>query len=1390
MKMRCLSLSAAIAALMCLSACASLERFSRTNSEHVLQSKYATVDENTANFWPFYISSGKYHSIFWPLLDWDDHGFALRPLVNVEDDDCSILWPLMAWDHNRKNGWCGLGYWNVKKGYYGLFPLFHYDPRPRELKYMGPFWWQNGKRMQFGLFPLIWSLDGNFMCLPLCCADENGFYSIPFSRYRKEFKWDLEKDVKYGWYPWTAVSRNFGGSSRHPLGLDGLYRKTEREWYYAFLFYGGRNKLRVVDSTHPDFKLYGNTLSYEYLRYLWLRSGNKGKHTEDFYRKILLKLENEMAQDDMEKWFGILPLFHYESFRTNWQLVFFGGLLGNMRRTPWEYHNSFLTFLFNQTDRYMDDEDEVDRGTEKNLLATPLVIRNEKQYRKMTPEQKLYFGNIDEHKLRNRLTLLEPKKIAQWEKEFAALDKRSPVSAEIKVKGVSRPIFRTKSLPVPKTETEVESLLKQLKDPAKYIPVTEKFSLYGPYMRMETQEGKALSHKDLLLFGLLSYYGVKDDSTFFHILGPFGYLSDHKFIPGEYEHERKDKKFRMSLLGYWGAEESWRRTAEWHKQFGGLKDQNTLRHRIALTDKKEIAEWEKINTVNIAADTPESTVKVPENLAEAKALLTEMNKTQYHEKVTEKYSGIVPLFHYRTGTDGYLFHILLGLPTAAGKDREGEFLHILGPLGYLYREKHQAPGSHKRDAFQEKTRASLLTFFHDEWHYKPADAYRKRYDFLMENRWRLLRRLRLVKADEIARWEHEFRCAAWFADPAAPVKIPASVEEVRAWLAELDDLKNYRKAEQYGFGFFPIFARENGTEKQTFNLLKILINQEKDRDGNSQFSILAPIGYRQWQKKDESGFQAFLAYSKEKREKTEDADPELAFFRDDLKNRIELYPQTEQALKKWRLNFERKRWLHDPRSNVPVPETDAEVKAMYLKSAQKKEGIGKEWGVFPFYTHKKDSAGTQKDKVLLGLLSAYGKEKNESFFHILGPFGYLNTQKTKKGNFPVDTKKKDFWMSLLFYRFADEKFVANDQYKAAFGENQNQGKYFGDTIYSEAENAVWDAIYDHYRHELLPGKQRKVDFAERINRATFRLDGTYPFKAPENLSEAQKLYLDMHEEKYYDKDIYSGFGVFPFFHYGSNGKDRLNFNIPILLSWHGKKNSGSKTAVLLGLIYADKSQKKQNLQQVERVHDLPWNHNIWNPQDVEKFIDGELELDEKCYDWETRRILLVAARTTGKVTVWKKNTPETIKKEFKTLYALRNDWRSSWDKNFTPAQAIRLKKIICDHTETVDVYERGNLGKILLRYASFGKDRAAMWLGGGLLAKYDRSGVNEETSVLGFLYRSSKNAEGTTRVYFPFIRHHTGKTKSSFSFLGPFLEFNHDRTKNDFSGRILFIPFD
>lgn len=1356
-------------ALLSVTGCASMKRFSRTNSEHVLQSKYATIDENTVNLWPLFISSGAYCSVLWPLADFDDHGFAVRPLINVEDDDWSILWPLMAWDHNGTNGWCGLGYWNTKEGYCGLFPLFHYNPKPDSVRYVGPFWWNHGKKLQLGLFPLIWSLDSNFMCFPLCYANANGFYSIPVSWYREKFEWDRKRSV----YPWTSVSQLNSGFSKHPVGLDGLYRKTAREWYYAFLAYGGKNHLRVVESSHPEFKIYGEYPSDYYLRYLWQRNGNKGKPTDAFRRQFLLKLEDEISHADTEKWFGVLPLFHYESYKTNWQLVFFGGLLGNMKRTPAEYHNSFLTFLFNQTHKYTHDEDEVDRRTEKSLLVTPLVINTEKQYYEMSPEARLRFADIYEGTLRNRLTLLDPKSIAQWEKEFASLADRSPASSVIKVNGVYRTIYRTKPIPVPKTEAEVLALLKQFKDPANYIPVTEKFCLYGPYMRNEKQTGNELSHSDLLLFGLLSYYGVKPDSTFFHFLGPFGYLSSHDFASGEYERERKDSKFRMSLLGYWGTKEKWRPAAFWKKQFGGV-DEDALRRRIILSDQKKIAEWENNLAVNLAAETPESTVKVPKNVDETKALLAEMNKTQYYEKFVEKYFGIAPLFHYRNSTDGYLFNILLGLPTAAGKDPEGEFFHILGPLGYLYTQKHHSPGAAERDAFQEKTRISLLAFTHDEWRYKPADAYRKRYDFLMENRWRLLRRLRLIGKDEIARWEHEFRCEAWFNDPVNPMKIPASVAEVRAMLAELDDLKNYRKAEQSAFGFFPLFSYENGTEEQKFNLLGILADWEKDRNGDSEFGVLLPVGYRRWQKKDETGFQAFLAYGKEENFETW-ADPLLAQFRYDLERRIELYPQTAKALKDWRLKFEWDLWQHDPLSAIRIPENVDEAKAMYLKAEKKKTVTKKEWGVFPFYTHEESSNGMQSDDVLFGLLSSYEKDNNSSSFHILGPFAFLSTQETEKGKFPVDTKKEDFRMSLLFYRFADESFVPNGQYKAAFG------------THSRAEDSVAGEIDHYYHRELYPKNTRKTDFAGRVS-ATLRMDGTYAVKAPENVNDAKKLYLEMHDEKYYDKDIYSGFGFFPLFHYGSNGKDRVKFNIPLLLSWHNRNKQESSTKIFCGLLYSGGSKKGQVLRQVEFVHDLPWQCNIWDPSDVEDFIDGELDLEYETQQWESRRIMLVLARTTGKVTAWKKNTPQAVKKEFSKLHYLKNSTDSKKYK-FTPADAARMKKIIDDHTETVDVYERGNMGKLLLRYASFGEDRASMWLGGGLLAKYNRAGVKEDTSVLGFLYRSSKDEEGTTRVCFPFIRHHNGKTRSSFSFLGPFFEVKKDQKKG-WSSRILFIPFD
>ncbi|MBM3990147.1 MAG: hypothetical protein FJ298_03960 [Planctomycetes bacterium] len=46
------------------------------------------------NLWPLYYSDGDRRALLWPLADWDEQGFAVRPLVAKDEHELDLVWPL------------------------------------------------------------------------------------------------------------------------------------------------------------------------------------------------------------------------------------------------------------------------------------------------------------------------------------------------------------------------------------------------------------------------------------------------------------------------------------------------------------------------------------------------------------------------------------------------------------------------------------------------------------------------------------------------------------------------------------------------------------------------------------------------------------------------------------------------------------------------------------------------------------------------------------------------------------------------------------------------------------------------------------------------------------------------------------------------------------------------------------------------------------------------------------------------------------------------------------------------------------------------------------------------------------------------------------------------
>jgi hypothetical protein len=100
------------------------------------------VEETPVNIWPFFFGSEYYTSVMWPIVDWDEYGFAVRPFYNQEGDEYSVLFPLTAWNTVDSDGWVLLFSWH-KNGWL-FFPLASRSETEEELwRYYTPFFIQH-----------------------------------------------------------------------------------------------------------------------------------------------------------------------------------------------------------------------------------------------------------------------------------------------------------------------------------------------------------------------------------------------------------------------------------------------------------------------------------------------------------------------------------------------------------------------------------------------------------------------------------------------------------------------------------------------------------------------------------------------------------------------------------------------------------------------------------------------------------------------------------------------------------------------------------------------------------------------------------------------------------------------------------------------------------------------------------------------------------------------------------------------------------------------------------------------------------------------------------------------------------------------------------------------
>ncbi len=156
--------------------------------------RVGTFQDSLINLWPFFYRNATYFSILWPMADYDQYGFAVRPFYNQEGDEYSVLFPLSAWNPVRKDGWVLNTWWS--RNAYGSLPFFFRSGKDGQILLY--YWTEHGK----GLFPLAYlnhSFEKGYLLLGFWNQDSRGI--VPLAC--------VKKDWSSGWCLNTFWGKNY-----------------------------------------------------------------------------------------------------------------------------------------------------------------------------------------------------------------------------------------------------------------------------------------------------------------------------------------------------------------------------------------------------------------------------------------------------------------------------------------------------------------------------------------------------------------------------------------------------------------------------------------------------------------------------------------------------------------------------------------------------------------------------------------------------------------------------------------------------------------------------------------------------------------------------------------------------------------------------------------------------------------------------------------------------------------------------------------------------------------------------------------------------------------------------------------------------------------------------
>ncbi|NUP94887.1 MAG: hypothetical protein HUU28_01870 [Planctomycetaceae bacterium] len=206
--------------------CTSLDRMVR-----VSPFSDAEPTPQRTNAWPLYWSDHGSSALLWPLADWDEQGFAVRPLAARDGDEFDLLWPLAHVSLDDGSFWALTAYHHAATGSWGLAPLFGWG----RTRFVGPVFWTKGGEGPHGLFPLYWRDEtrGVRVVAPLWWELGDSFALAPLW-------WHSRRSDSRVLFPFWWQFASADGSRKDRVLFPLAYRRDEGPWHHVVTPLGGR----------------------------------------------------------------------------------------------------------------------------------------------------------------------------------------------------------------------------------------------------------------------------------------------------------------------------------------------------------------------------------------------------------------------------------------------------------------------------------------------------------------------------------------------------------------------------------------------------------------------------------------------------------------------------------------------------------------------------------------------------------------------------------------------------------------------------------------------------------------------------------------------------------------------------------------------------------------------------------------------------------------------------------------------------------------------------------------------------------------------------------------------------------------------------------------------